>query len=125
MRFEITTVTQEMTLKEKWDFLVTKLTQQFSDGEDLNLDGIIYLIGVQELGQGKRRFKKDEKMNLMHIAICRLLEPFGYYTFEYFDDDGWPHYQMLTELPNLKPGEQTILMKQAIVGYFEEIAFFE
>lgn len=125
MRFEITTVTQEMTLKEKWDFLVTKLTQQFSDGEDLNLDGIIYLIGVQELGQGKRRFKKDEKMNLMHIAICRLLEPFGYYTFEYFDDDGWPHYQMLTKLPNLKPGEQTILMKQAIVGYFEEIAFFE
>ena len=114
-----------MTLKEKWDFLVTKLTQQFSDGEDLNLDGIIYLIGVQELGQGKRRFKKDEKMNLMHIAICRLLEPFGYYTFEYFDDDGWPHYQMLTELPNLKSGEQTILMKQAIIGYFEEIAFFE
>ena len=57
------TATQEMTLKEKWDFLVTKLTQQFSDGEDLNLDGIIYLIGVQELGQGKRRFKKDEKMN--------------------------------------------------------------
>ena len=114
-----------MTLKEKWDFLVTKLTQQFSDGEDLNLDGIIYLIGVQELGQGKRRFKKDEKMNLMHVAICRLLEPFGYYTFEYFDDDGWPHYQMLTELPNLKPGEQTILMKQAIIGYFEEIAFFE
>ena len=48
----------------------------------------------------------------MHIAICRLLEPFGYYTFEYFDDDGWTHYQMLTELPNLKPGEQTILMKQ-------------
>ena len=114
-----------MTLKEKWDFLVTKLTQQFSHGEDLNLDGIIYLIGVQELGQGKRRFKKDEKMNLMHIAICRLLEPFGYYTFEYFDDDGWPHYQMLTELPSLKPGEQTILMKQAIIGYFEEIAFFE
>ena len=51
---------KESNLKEKWDYLVTELTQQFYDGEDLNVDGIIYLIGVQELGQGKRRFKKDE-----------------------------------------------------------------
>ena len=100
-----------MTLKEKWNHLVVELTNQFSDGEDLNVDGIIYLIGVQELGQGKRRFKKDEKVNLMHIAICKLLEPYGYYEFDYFDADGWPHYKMLTELPNLKAGEQTVLMK--------------
>ncbi len=114
-----------MTLKEKWNYLVEELTQQFSDGEDLNLDGIIYLIGVQELGQGKRRFKKDEKVNLMHIAICKLLEPYGYYEFDYFDEDGWPHYKVLTELPNLKPGEQTVLMKEAIVQYFEGIEFFK
>jgi len=47
------------SLKDKWDYLVKKLTQQFSEGDVLNLDGIIYLIGVQELGQGKRQFKKD------------------------------------------------------------------
>ncbi|MFD2567108.1 hypothetical protein [Pseudotenacibaculum haliotis] len=115
---------KESNLKEKWEYLVKELTQQFSDGEDLNVDGIIYLIGVQELGQGKRRFKKDEKMNLMHIAICKLLEPYGYYEFDYFDEDGWPHYKMLTELPNLKPGEQTVLMKEAIIGYFEAMDFF-
>ncbi len=111
-------------LKEKWDFLVDSLSQQFAEGDELNLDSIIYLIGVQELGQGQRRFKKDEKVNLMHIAICKLLEPYGYYEFDYFDDDGWPHYKMLTELPNLKPGEQTVLMKEAIVQYFEAIEFF-
>ena len=38
----------------------------------------------------------------MHIAICRLLEPFGYYAFDYFDDDGWPHYTVLEQLPLLK-----------------------
>ncbi|AUC16255.1 hypothetical protein BTO06_14275 [Tenacibaculum sp. SZ-18] len=111
-------------LKEKWDFLVASLSQQFAEGDELNLDSIIYLIGVQELGQGQRRFKKDEKVNLMHIAICKLLEPYGYYEFDYFDDDGWPHYKTLTELPNLKPGEQTVLMKEAIVQYFESIQFF-
>ncbi len=112
-------------LKEKWDFLVAKLTADFADGEELNVDGIIYLIGVQELGQGHRRFKKDEKVNLMHIAICKLLEPYGYYEFDYFDEDGWPHYKVLTELPNLKAGEQTVLMKEAIVSYFDVIDFFK
>ena len=112
-------------LKEKWDFLVAKLTADFADGEELNVDGIIYLIGVQELGQGHRRFKKDEKVNLMHIAICKLLEPYGYYEFDYFDEDGWPHYKILTELPSLKAGEQTVLMKEAIVSYFDAIDFFK
>jgi len=111
-------------LKEKWDFLVHQLNTQFADGDELNLDGIIYLIGVQELGQGHRPFKKDEKINLMHIAICKLLEPFGFYEFDFYDNDGWPHYKTITELPTLKPGEQTILMKEAIIGYFEKIDFF-
>lgn len=118
-------MTKENNLKEKWNFLVEKLTKDFSEGDELNVDGILYLIGVQELGQGHREFKKDEKMNLMHIAICKLLEPYGYYEFDFFDDDGWPHYKSLTELPNLKPGEQTVLMKEAIVAYFEGLDYFK
>lgn len=112
-------------LKDQWDYLVKELTQQFSEGDILNLDGIIYLIGVQELGQGKRLFKKDEKVNLMHVAICKLLEPYGYYEFDFFDKEGWPHYRILTDLPSLKPGEQTVLMKEAIVNYFEDLGFFK
>ncbi|MBQ4822134.1 hypothetical protein [Aquimarina sp. MMG016] len=105
-------------LKERWELLVAKLSAQFADGEDLDLDGIIYLIGVQELGQVHRKFKKDEKLDLMHIAICRLLEPYGYYEFDYFDKEGWPHYKVKEQLPNLKAGEQSVLMKEAIVQYF-------
>lgn len=115
---------KRVDLKEKWVELVKNLSQTFSDGVPLNLDGIIYLIGVQELGQGKKKFKKDEKVNLMHIAICKLLEPYGYYEFDYFDEDGWPHYKIISNLPNLKPGEQTVLMKEAVINYFEEIDFF-
>ena len=113
------------SLKTRWDYLTKELTQQFSDGDVLNLDSIIYLIGVQELGQGKKVFKKDEKINLMHIAICKLLEPYGYYEFDFFDKDGWPHYKIVTDLPNLKPGEQTVLMKEAIIHYFEDLNFFK
>jgi hypothetical protein len=106
---------------EKWEALIDRLSEKFADGEKLDLNGILFLIGVQEAGKGPKRFKKDEKVDLMHIAICRLLEPYGYYRFEGYDEDGWPHYTLLEELPSLKPGEQSILMKQAILSYFEEM----
>jgi hypothetical protein len=112
-------------LKERWNGLVEKLTNQFAEGDTLDLDAIIYLIGVQELGQIHKTFKKDEKVNLMHIAICRLLEPYGYYEFDYFDEEGWPHYKFKEELPVLKAGEQTVLMKEAIVNYFLEKEYIQ
>jgi hypothetical protein len=107
-------------LNDNWNNIQQELSQKFGGGETLNVDAIVYLIGVQELGQGYRKFKKDEKIELMHIAICRLLEPYGYYEFDYFDDDGWPHYQLNKELPFLKSGEQTVLLKRAIIHYFKE-----
>lgn len=113
-------MSRDLLLKERWEHLVEKLSVQFADGDSLELDAIIYLVGVQELGQHQRAFKKDEKLNLMHIAICRLLEPYGYYEFEFFDEEGWPHYTIKEELPALKSGEQSVLMKEAIVSYFLE-----
>lgn len=113
-------MSREPELKERWLSLKEILSAQFAQGEDLDLDGIIYLVGIQELGQGHRKFKKDEKVNLMHIAICRLLEPFGYYEFDYFDADGWPHYTIKAPLPFLKAGEQSVMMKEAVVQYFLE-----
>jgi len=107
-------------LKVRWETVVKLLSNRFADGEKLDLDAIIYLIGVQELGQLHRKFKKDEKLDLMHIAICRLLEPYGYYEFDFVDDHGWPHYRIIEALPTLKAGEQSVLMKEAIVQYFME-----
>jgi hypothetical protein len=113
-------MSRDNQLKERWEQLVAILSNKFSQGEDLDLDAIIYLIGVQELGKLHREYKKDEKLNLMHIAICRLLEPYGFYEFEFFDEEGWPHYSVKEELPTLKAGEQSVLMKEAIVSYFME-----
>ncbi len=113
-------MSRDLQLKERWEQLVKKLSDQFADGDILELDAIIYLVGVQELGQYHNTFKKDDKLDLMHIAICRLLEPYGYYEFDFFDEEGWPHYTVKEELPVLKAGEQSILMKEAIVMYFME-----
>lgn len=113
-------MSRDEQLKKRWEEVVAKLSNQFAQGDVLDLDAIIYLIGVQELGLFKREFKKDEKINLMHIAICRLLTPYGYYEFDFVDQEGWPHYKVKEALPPLKAGEQSILMKDAIVNYFLE-----
>lgn len=112
-------------LKERWAQLQVKISNQFADGDLMDLDAIIYLVGVQELGQLHRKFKKDQKLDLMHIAICRLLEPYGYYEFDFVDEEGWPHYKVLETLPNLKAGEQSVLMKDAIVQYFLEKGYIQ
>lgn len=112
-------------LKDRWDELLRRLSAQFADGDPLDLDAIIYLVGVQELGQYHRAYKKNEKIDLIHIAICRLLEPYGYYEFERFDEEGWPHYSIREELPPLKAGEQSVLMKEALVAYFLEKKYIE
>jgi hypothetical protein len=48
------------------------------------------------------------------------LSNYGYYELEGRDKDGWPHYTTNEKLPALKPGEQSILMKEAAILYFEE-----
>lgn len=105
-----------------WEQILKKSSLQFADGEEIDIDGLIFLIGVRELGQPYKRFKKDEKLDVMHIAICRLLQPYGYYKLDGLDDDGWPHYTLVEELPFLKAGEQSVLMKKAIIKYFTEEA---
>ena len=106
--------------KEKWDNLVAFVSKEFGEGEKLDLQAILFLIGIQELGKGYREFSKEEKMDLLHIAICKLLSNYGYYELEGRDKDGWPHYKSNEKLPPLKPGEQTILMKEAAILYFEK-----
>lgn len=105
-------------LKTRWNQTVKNIEAKF--GEDIDIQAILFLIGVQELGSGPRQFSKDEKIELLHIAICRILSPFGYYELEFRDEDGWPHYKILNEIPSLKSGEQLRIMKEGIIQYLEE-----
>ena len=108
----------DLTFEKRWRDLVKSLEARFAGPVDLN--GIIFLVGVQELGQHAREFKKDEKVSLMHIAICVLLAPYGYYKELGRDADGWPHFERVKDLPPLNEKEQERLMKEAVLDYFEK-----
>jgi hypothetical protein len=97
--------------------VMKSLSLQF--GDDIDIQAVLFLIGLQELGKGPIKLSKNEKLDVMHIAICSLLAPYGYYEFEGVDTDGWPHWKTNEKLPPLKPMQQEQLMKQAIVEYFK------
>ncbi|HTF80754.1 MAG TPA: hypothetical protein VL947_03480 [Cytophagales bacterium] len=103
----------------KWQNLQKKLADSFGKRPDMN--AVLFLIGIQELGKGFREFSKEEKQDLMHIATCKLMEPLGYYSFEGLDEDGWPHYKNLNALPTLNLKEQETLMKIQAIEYFETL----
>ncbi|MCM2302690.1 MAG: hypothetical protein NDI80_08715, partial [Flavobacteriaceae bacterium] len=65
-----------ITIEEKYSQLVKKLSEQFADGDIMKIESILYLIGVQEFGKGFLPFSKDDKINLMHIAVCKIFEPY-------------------------------------------------
>lgn len=102
----------------KWAALIKRLGEQF--GEDLDYDGIIFLIGIQELGKGSLKLKKDEKLEIMHVAVCSLLSQYNYYKFIGYDEDGWPHFEATEQLPHLSSLQQHKLIKEAIINYFGE-----
>lgn len=97
--------------------VLKRLSSQF--GDDIDIQAVLFLIGLQELGQGKVKLSKNEKLDVMHIAICTLLSPYGYYEYKGVDEEGWPHWQVNEKLPPLKPIQQEALMKEAIVEYFK------
>jgi hypothetical protein len=105
-------------IEEKWRQLQVQLEARFEMPVDFQ--AALYLIGVQELGKLHQKFKKDEKVNLMHVAICTLLEPYGYYEYKGRDDEGWPHWEVKAQLPPLKSGQQLFLMKEAMLEYFRK-----
>lgn len=86
-----------------------------------DLNAILLLIGIQELGKLKmEKFTKEEKTDLMHIASCRLLSYDGYYALKGMDQDGWPHYELLKPFSLRGVNDQERYLKEKVIGYFKE-----
>ena len=106
-------------LKADWENLLNKLNNQFD--ADLDLQGVIFLVGVQELGKGWQNFSRDQKQDVMHVGTCKLLSQFGHYTLDHTDDDGWPHYKLINSIPPLSLKEQDLLLRKAVIAYFDKM----
>ncbi|NND76718.1 MAG: hypothetical protein HKN39_00865 [Flavobacteriales bacterium] len=108
----------DLEFDRRWFNFLKERSEEF--GDELDLQSILFLIGIQELGFGFRKYSKDDKLNIVHIAVCTLLESYGYYAFKERDEKGWPVFEFLKELPALNEKDQERLMKDAVMEYFIE-----
>ena len=86
---------------------------------DLNM--VLLLIGIRELGKVKKKYSKEEKQDLMHLAVCTLLEPEGYYSYKGLDDDGWPHWDIVKPFTLTGVDAQERYLKELIVKYMDSL----
>jgi hypothetical protein len=107
-------------LEQRWDELLGKL-EAVVGKRPADLNGVLFLIGVQELGKGTLRFTKEQKQDLMHIGVCKLLSQSGYYELERVDNDGWPHWRLVNPLPHADLLAQENLLKEHALRYFAEV----
>jgi hypothetical protein len=104
-------------INPQWESLLDQLTRVLGK-RPADINAVLFLVGVQELGQGARNFTKEQKQDLIHIGICRVLSPSGYYEFDNTDADGWPHYRLVKKLPHVDILSQELLLKSHLLQYF-------
>lgn len=115
---------KDIEIETTWEELRTVLQEVFGK-KPSDLNSVLFLVGVQELGKGPLNFTKEQKQDLMHIAICKVLSLSGFYELEGLDSDGWPHWRSVKKLPHFNLLNQETLLKEHVIRYFrEELNFF-
>jgi hypothetical protein len=104
-------------LQTRWWNLEAKLQERF--GKKPDMEAILFLVGIQEFGEIRDKFSKEQKQDLMHVAVCSLFSQSGYYELERVDEEGWPHFKQVQVLPVMDRIEQENFMKDHILLYFE------
>lgn len=108
-------------LQQRWWNLEARLAERF--GKKPDMEAILFLIGIQEFGDIREKYTKEQKQDLMHVAVCSLLAPSGYFELEQVDEDGWPHFKQCKAMPDMKGPEQENFLKDHILLYFEQNQF--
>lgn len=107
--------------QSRWWELERKLMERF--GKKPDVEAILFLIGLQEIGLSQEKISKEQKQDLMHVAICTILSSSGYYIVEGNDQEGWPHFKQLKNLPIMNMIEQEAFLKDHILLYFDNNQF--
>jgi hypothetical protein len=111
----------EDDLQSRWWKLEEKLMKRFEKKPDL--EAILFLIGMQETGFIRSKFTKEQKQDLMHVAVCSLFSMSGFYEIERIDEEGWPHFRQIKAMPVMNTIDQENFIKDHVLLYFEKNQF--
>jgi len=116
-----TIIKMHQPLNYRWEIFLHKVSQHFK--VTANTEFLLFMIGIQEHGQGFKTYSKQEKMDLITLARCRLLTQSGFMTQTGVDNDGWPTFSVQKDENELPPSERDKMTKENIMLYFEKNLF--
>lgn len=98
----------------RWEALSARITAQF--GKSMSVEGILFMIGVQESGKGfKRRLEKEQKQDLILEGTFQVLSALGIY--EQTDLE----WKLVTNLPKMPQQSQEMLVQLGILAYLGDL----
>lgn len=107
----------------QWQRILKYVETHFGKKPDMN--ALLFLIGMRELGSPQTQFTKEQKVRLMDIALSRVLSPSGYFKLVGRDEKDWPVWERVKPLPALSIFEQETLLREHVIVYFEDEAILE
>jgi len=102
-----------------WPAVEALMQERF--GKVPDMETILFLIGINEYGKApaEAHFTKEQKQDLIHVAVCTLLSQLDYYRFTGRDEEGWPHFETINVMPEMPMRDQENILKACIVHYFD------
>jgi hypothetical protein len=110
-----------MDFNEQWETFLLKASKAFN--VMANYEFLLFIIGIQELGQGYKAYSKQEKMDLINLALSKLMTLNGMMVETGRDNEGWPTFEVVGDKKELLPSELDKVLKISMMAYFEKELF--
>lgn len=108
-----------MKAPDNWNDLCERLNDQF--GIEVDLNGVLFLVGMRERGLLFQTFTKEEKLNLINLGSCTLYQEMGLITSYGQDKDGWPLFQQNSLAPVIPEELKLKTLQDCAIRYFQKV----
>lgn len=105
---------------ENWDELCDYLADKFGIEVDLNV--VLFLVGVRERGLIFQQFTKEEKLSLINLGSCVLFKEMGLVEERGIDSDGWPVFRQKSVVSGISEARKKKTLQECAVCYFKRVS---
>ena len=109
---------ESITNSSDWIKVTDFIKARFEKEPDVR--GILFIIGLREMGFNKTKFTKEQKQDLMNLGACTVLSLSGYFRISSVDIEGWPSFEQILPIPAYSNADQETILMEHIIKYFKQ-----
>ena len=108
-----------MKTPENWNDLCKTLNELF--GIEVDINGVLFLVGIRERGLTLQPFTKEEKITLINLGSCTLYQEMGLVKRSGTDPDGWPLFHQNALAPVITEERKLKTLQDCAIRYFQKV----